>query len=164
MPSAVGNILARWQTSLNSSTCTPLEFYDRVQRLLTNRELPEIKFSYVTRNEGGWFSPRRVYLRIRCERLYFDVYAFVAGTSLVVGWWLHLDEPGVADLLAEIPGFGFLIEKTARAVTYYQVDFIEFIERAIHDSILRIVDELSEEAGLESLPQEARAPIWEEIW
>lgn len=163
MVSANGNILARWQTSLENVACSPLEFYDRVHRLLSERELPDLQFSYVTRTEGGWFSPRRVYLRIRYQRLYFDVSAFVAGTSLVVGWWLHLDQPGVLDLLAEIPGIGFLIGKTARAATYYQVDFIEFIERTVHDSILRVVDELSEEAGLESLPAEARAPVWEEI-
>jgi hypothetical protein len=164
MAMADGNILARWQTSLETSACSPLEFYDRVQRSLSERELPDLRFSHITRNEKGWFSSRRVYLRIRYQRLYFDVSAFVAGTSLVVGWWLHLEQPGIADLLAEIPGFGFLIEKTARAATYYQADFIEFVQRAIHDSILRVVDELSEDDDLEYLPAEARVPVWEDIW
>ena len=126
--------------------------------------MPDLRFSHVTRNEKGWFSSRRVYLRIRYQRLYSDVYAFVAGRSLVVGWWLHLEQLSIADLLAEIPVFGFLIEKTARASTYYQADFLEFVQRAIHDSILRVVDEVSEDADLEYLPAEARDPVWEEIW
>lgn len=96
--------------------------------------------------------------------MYFDISAFVVGSSLIVGWWLHEDSPGVADLFAEVPGLGFLMEKTTRAVSYYMVDFIEHFQRTIHESILRIVDELSEVTGLEPMTDEARQPIWEEIW
>lgn len=164
MPNSGENILARWQTALENGACSPLEFYERIENSLTERELPNLRFSQVTRNEGGWHSPKRVYLRIRCRRLFFDVSAYVVGSSLIVGWWLHEDASGVTELLAEIPGVGFLIDKTTRAATYYTVDFIEYFERAVHASILRILDELSEANGLAVLPEEARAPVWEEIW
>lgn len=163
MPNPDGNILARWQTTLEGVACSPLEFYEMVENSLMECELPNLQFSRITRNEGGWFSPRRVYLRIRGERLYFDVSAFVVGNSLIVGWWLHQDSAGVGDLFSEIPVFSFLMEKTTRAATYYRVDFIEFFERAVHNSILRVVDELREENGLAYLPDEARVPVWEEI-
>lgn len=159
-----GQILARWQARLNGVACSSLEFFEIVQASVIAKELPNISFSYVTRREGGWLSPKRVYLRIRYRHLFFDVSAFVVGGSLVVGWWLHEDSHGVADLLAEIPGFGFVLEKTIRAATYYTVDFIDFFQRTIHESILRAIDELSEENGLGILPNEARQPVWEEIW
>lgn len=164
MPKPDGDILARWQTTIETGACSPLEFYDRVENSLTECELPNLRFSRITRSEGGWFSPRRIYLRIRCQRLYFDVSAFVVGNSLIAGWWLHLDSPGVGDLLSELPIFSFLMEKTTRAATYYTVDYVEYIERAAHDSILRVVDQLREENGCGYLPDEARAPVWEEIW
>lgn len=164
MPKTDGNILARWQATLENVACSPLEFYERIENSMLECELPNLRVSHITRNESGWLSPRRVYLRIRCQRLYFDVSAFVGGNSLIVGWWLHEDSPGVSDLFSEIPVFGFLLGKTTRAVTYYQVDFIEYIERAVHASILRILDELAAENGLEHLPAEARVPVREEIW
>jgi hypothetical protein len=164
MSNTSGNILTRWQTSLKNVACSPLEFYELVERSLIESELPNLSFSQITRNEGGWFSPRRVYLRIRYQKLYFDVSAFVGGNALIVGWWLHEDAPGVADLLAELPGFGFLAEKTSRAATYYKVDFIEYFQRAVHASILQVIDRLSEENGLAYLPDKARIPVWEEIW
>lgn len=164
MPNASGNILARWQTSLENIACSPLEFYELVECFLIASELPNLTFSQITRNEGGWFSPRRVYLRIRYQKLYFDVSAFVAGNALIASWWLHEDAPDVTDLLAEIPGFGFLMEKTRRAATYYKVDFIEYFQRTVHASVLQTVDKLSEENGLAYLPDKARVPVWEEIW
>ncbi len=164
MPNPDGNILARWQTSLEMPACSPLEFYETVENSLTEGELPNLLFSRITRNEGGWFSPRRIYLRIRYQRLYFDVSAFVAGNSLIVSWWLHEDFRGVADLLAELPFFSFLIEKTTRAATYYTVDFVEYFQHTVHETILRLVDDLREQNGLVLLPAEERIPVWEEIW
>lgn len=160
-----GNIVARWQATLENAECSPLEFYERVENSLTECELRNLRFSRITRSEGGWFSPGRTYLRIRfCRRLFFDVSAFIVGNAFIVSWWLHEDAPSVADLLAEIPGVGFLLEKTTRAATYYTVDYIEFTERAVHASILRVIDELSEENKLVPLSDEARIPVWEEIW
>lgn len=164
MPDRSGKILARWQTSLETAVCSPLEFYELVENALIESELPDLQFARVSRAEGGWFSPCRIYLRIRYERLFFDVSAFIGGNALIVGWWLHEDAPGIADLLAEIPGFGFFTKRTSRAATYYRVDYMEYFQRTVHASILRLVDEVREENGLPLLPDEARTPVWEEVW
>lgn len=164
MPNKHGNILARWQTTLEMSVCSPLEFYERVETELLASELPNLQFSNITRNEGGWFSPRRTYLRIRYQKLYFDVSAFVGGKFLIVGWWLHLETQGIADLFSELPILGFLLNRLSYSDTYFRVDYLEFFQRSIHDSILRVVDELRGQNGLPLLTAEARIPIWEEIW
>lgn len=162
MAKSDGEILARWQTKLDGVDCSPLEFFELIQALVNEKDLPNISFSFINRREGSWFSPNRMYLRIQCQRLFFDVSAFVVGGSLITGWWLHKQSHGVANLLAEIPGFGFILNKTTHA--YYPVDFFEHFQRTVHESILRAVNELSKENELENLPDEARQPIWEEIW
>lgn len=164
MAASHGQILARWQAKLIGVDCSPMEFFEMVENAVIERELPDVSFSLVMRREGGWFSPRRMYLRIRCRKLYFDVSAFVVGNSLIVGWWLHQALPGVADLFAELPGIGFILRKTTRAATYYAVDFIEYFQRAVHDSILRLIDDLTKENEAAFLPDEARQPVWEELW
>ena len=159
-----GCILARWQTALENAACSPLEFFGRVENAIMEQEIPNLSFSQITRRQGNLFSPRRIYLRIRHQKLYFDVSAFVVGRSLIVGWWLHETQPGVAELLAELPGFGAFMERIIGPATYYSVDYIEYFQRAVHDSVLRVVDELSEENGFAVLPEADRQPIWEEIW
>jgi hypothetical protein len=170
MPRIYGKTLARWTGRVKNTAAgcvSSLEFLERVQNAIIGRDLPNISFSYITRREGGWFSPRRIYLRVRFERLFFDVFGFVIGNEMTTGWWLHEDSPGITDLLAEIPGMGFVLENMVphRSETYYRVDFIESAQRLIHESVLQVIDDLSAESGGQFyLPDEERQPIWEEIW
>lgn len=139
-----GELLSRWQSALDIAACSPLEFYDLVADELASRDLPGLRFSYCQRKEGGWFSPKRRYLRVRFEKLYFDISASVVGKSLVVSWWLHKDLPGVTDLFAEIPGLGMLINRTVRATTYFHVDLIEHLQTTVHSVVVRVLSELSD--------------------
>lgn len=160
-----GKLLARWSGKLDGAAVSPLEFYQMVEAEISESELPDISFSYIWRREGSsFFSPKRIYLRIRHKRLFFDVGAFLAGNSLVVSWWLHEDFPGIADLFAEIPVIGFFIERTTKAATYYSVDRIEFFQKSVHEAVLKVVDQLSEEINAAILPVEEREPVWKEIW
>lgn len=82
----------------------------------------------------------------------------------MVSYWLHIDRYGIIDLLAEIPGIGFLIENAARPATYYTVDSLEHYQREVHEAILHVVDELADTGGGAALLPEERQPIWERIW
>lgn len=157
-------LLARWSGSITDPALSPMEFYDIVEHKITESGIHGISFSTFTRREGGCFSPFRIYLRIRLDEFFFDICAFVSGRSFVVSYWLHIDCFGIVDLLAEIPGIGFLIENTSRPATYYSIDFVEHFQREVHKAILQVVDELSEISGGERLPPEARPPIWEQLW
>lgn len=156
-------LLARWSGSIRDTTCSPLEFYGRLEEEILASGLASIKFSQFRRREGGIFSPLRIYFRIQCERLYFDLCAFIFGRSLVVSYWLHVERYGVVDLLEEIPGVGFLIESTIRPATYYSVDVIEHFQHEVHGAVMHVIDELSVNDGAR-LPPDARQPIWEQIW
>ena len=159
-----GQILARWRASLHDVDCTPLEFFALVREGVEASELPGLSFSEITRAEGGLFSPGRIYFRIRCDRLFFDISAFVAGRALAISYWLHEDLPGVRELFSEIPPLGFLIESVIKPATYYKVDLLETFQHAVHDAIIGIFDELSQRNGAPLLPDDLRQPIWEEVW
>lgn len=163
MAEAEGLILARWAGKLSCAAVSPLEFYELVEAAIVEIELPGISFSRITRREGGWFSPERIYLRVRYKRLFFDICAFIAGNALVISWWLEQDSPGITDLLAEIPFIRFFIERTSGAATYYSVDSVEFVQRSIHEAILSVIDMMSKENNLTFLSHDEREPAWEEI-
>ena len=53
--------------------CSPSEFYDGIEQELKVRELPGLFIERIEHKEGGVLSAKRVYLRMRRERLVFDV-------------------------------------------------------------------------------------------
>ena len=165
MPNTDGTILSRWHTTLENVICSPLEFYESVMNSIEQKGIPNITFTNITRREGGWFSSHsRIYLRIRQNRLFFDVCAFPVGTSFVVSSWLQEDLPGAVDLLAEIPVLGYVLENTLLANSFYTVDFVEYYQRSIHNSVLQIIDDLTDDFELERIPNEARQPILTEFF
>ena len=147
-----------------AGVCTPLEFYARVHEKLSGTEFNGLRFSQVTRRERGIFSARRIYLRIRRDHLFFDLSAFLAGRRLNISYWFHCDFPDVAALFAEVPGLRFAIDAITGPSTYYRIDLLEAFQHAVHDCILSVVDELGEAGGDAMLADDARAPVWEELW
>ncbi len=157
-------ILARWRVQMPNLPCSPLDFLHLVQSAVDETLFPDVEFSNVLRREGAFFSPDRIYLRIRHHRLYFDVSALVAGRCLSVAYWLHEDPPGLRELFSEIPGVGAVITHVLDRPTYYRVDLIETFQHSVHDAILGVWDRLAEETRNPLLPPDERQPIWEEIW
>ncbi len=164
MPTKDHPILARWRAQLAGINCSPLAFFALVQDAISEAAFPQVEFSDVVHREGGLFTADRIYLRVRHRDMYFDVSAFVAGRYLVVGYWLLQDPPGVRDLLAEIPGIAFVVDRAIVPATYYAVDAIEAFQHAVHDAILRVCDDLSNWHNTSLLTEEQRQPIWEDIW
>lgn len=164
MPTDDAPILARWRAQLHDVACSPLDFLDLVQTAVQETLFPGIEFSTIVRREGSFLSADRIYLRIRHDRLYFDVSAFVAGRNLSVSYWLHEDPPSLTDLFSEIPGLGAVLTHVLDRATYYRVDAIETMQHVVHDAILSVCDRLAAEARNPVLPNPERQAIWEAIW
>lgn len=155
MPQEV--LLTRWTSVLSHPQISPLEFYALVAERTAASEISKLKFSYFARREGGWFSARRIYLKISHGQLFFDLCAFRHADLLVLSYWLHRKKGGIIELLMEVPPARFIIERTIRTATYFDVDYIEFVQRTIHNSILEVVNELTVERDQVFLPAEADA-------
>lgn len=57
------------------------EFYAAIEAELTAKQIPDLTITRELFAEGGLFSPKREYLRMRRERLVFDICASPFGTS-----------------------------------------------------------------------------------
>ena len=74
-------VLKHWYVlHLDFDTITS-EFYDAIEYDLRTRELTGLEISRIEYAEGGMLSAKREYLRMRRERLVFDVCAAPFGTS-----------------------------------------------------------------------------------
>ena len=75
-----------WYVPLLDFRISTQEFYSAVEEELKERNLPDLEIARVEFAEGGLLSARRQYLRLRRERLVFDICSAPFGTS----WFFSL--------------------------------------------------------------------------
>ena len=75
-----------WYVPLLDFRISTQEFYSAVEQELQERKVPDLEISRVEFGEGGLLSARRQYLRLRRERLVFDICSAPFGTS----WFFSL--------------------------------------------------------------------------
>ena len=108
-----------WHVLIPDFETSTSEFYRVIREALDERRLPDIEVSEMDMPDGGIFSTRRRYLRIRKERLIFDVCSAPFGTSwffscrfgeipLRLRWWECLIMAGllVGILMLHVDVFG----------------------------------------------------------
>jgi hypothetical protein len=70
-----------WYVSLENVQFVSGDFYQMIEKELVARKVPGLEMSRVEFSEGGLLSDKREYLRLRRERLVFDICAAPFGTS-----------------------------------------------------------------------------------
>lgn len=75
------HLINHWFVLLDDFSASTTEFYDTITRELDSQRMPGLEISTVEIPEGGSLSNSRVYLRMRRERLFFDVCSAPFGTS-----------------------------------------------------------------------------------
>lgn len=160
----IDNLIAHWNTTLHDVGLRPSAFYEMVEQEISMRRFAGMRLTSVYWREGGWFSARREYLRIVWRQLVFDICGFPLGDSFSVSWWLGTNEQSVRNLFLEIPLLGSLIEAGLSPATYYEVDSESVFQNGIHNSVLRVIDVLTDQNHLPRLDELAREPIMAEFY
>lgn len=81
------HLLHYWPELIDGMRFSTKDFYDRMDAALQTRSIPELNVSRVDIKEGGPMTPRREYLRLRRERLVFDICAMPFGSGFYVSEW-----------------------------------------------------------------------------
>ncbi len=76
-----GEELNHWIASAEGFNYSPKTFYEEFQARLDERKVPDLTVEQIEFAEGGLLSDKRTYLRIRRERLLFDICAAPFGTG-----------------------------------------------------------------------------------
>lgn len=75
-----------WYVPLLDFRISTRDFYAAVEKELQERKVPDLEVSRIVFAEGGFLSAQRQYLRLRRERLVFDICSAPFGTS----WFFSL--------------------------------------------------------------------------
>ena len=74
-------VIEHWYSAVDNFEFASNDFYQRIEQELAARKVPDLEISRVQFSEGGLLSGKREYLRLRRERLVFDICAAPFGTS-----------------------------------------------------------------------------------
>jgi len=74
-------VLNHWYAPVDNFQFVTADFYQMIEKHLTDRKVPSLDISRVELSEGGLLSAKREYLRLRRERLVFDICAAPFGSG-----------------------------------------------------------------------------------
>lgn len=159
----VVNLLAHWNT-ISPVQISPLTFYATVEDAIARRNLPGVITSRVFWQQGAWLSARRQYLRVRRQRLAFDICGIPLGDSFQVSWWLSEIAPGPMGLFFEISVLGPFLERMISPVTFYQVDTTVHFQHSVHEAVLQVIDAMNKTQGTRQISHQPRQPIMSDFY
>ncbi|MEM8484442.1 MAG: hypothetical protein AAF564_02780 [Bacteroidota bacterium] len=165
-PRKVTHALDSWNTVLANIQISPGEYYTLISDAVTSRRLANVKITTFYTKQGGLFSPKRKYLRLRRGRHVLDISCIPYGRDTLVSWWLGLSFPGILGFITRRRFIGkpfvWLIGKFIKPATYYRIDTARAFKKVIETVISEVHKELTSADAFLSL-DEAQKPILLEL-
>jgi hypothetical protein len=86
---------AHWAQLIEHLQASPQDFYAAIEKALGEREIPEARITRKLWPEGGIFSARREYLRVKRRRHRIDICGAPFGTGFFSSSWLISGWPNI---------------------------------------------------------------------
>ena len=163
MPKKESIPFARWHHLTEDMKESSQKFYAECEQTVLNRNIDGIKVSRVDYKEGGIFSAKREYLRVRWKTYIFDICAAPFGNGFFVSWWLGQTPTPIMALIYMIPLIGPLLVRAFKPETYYQLDTTSMFQESIHHAVLEVLEQNNKACGLRSLSELERKPIMQDL-
>ena len=160
---SLSTVISHWYNSVENLQASPMDFYASLEKAINKRNLPDITISRKDWKEGGMFSAKREYFRIKRKEHVFDICGAPFGNGFFFSWWLAEIPSGLMAVLSEIPWVGLFFMVFIKPATYYKIDTALMFQQAIHTAVLDVVDEMTSSRGLRTLSELERKPIMREF-
>jgi hypothetical protein len=152
-------VFSNWYYSVQGISITPSDFYSELEQRLASRQIPKCNITSYEWREGGFFSGSRLYLRVRRQKLLFDICGAPFGTTFFFSWWLSAKRSAFVELLLKIPIVQLLCLPFLRPPSFYEIDTAMVYQDTVHGAVLEAVEHLTKAGGLHPLTDAERKPI-----
>jgi len=157
-------VISHWHHLIEGLHDSPQRFYGSLEGAITRRQIPGTELSRIDYREGGIFSAKREYLRVRRNEYVFDICAAPFGNSFFVSWWLGELMGCLWGFFAMIPVLGAIMMRTLRPETYYRLDTALMFQELVRSAVLEVVDEIMKAKGIRALSEFERKPILSDLF
>ena len=152
-------ILSHWYHSIEGLQESPQKFYNNLVEAISKRKLPDIDISRIDYREGGVFSAKRTYLRVRRKEHIFDICAAPFGSGFFFSWWLGEKVSLFWSLVILIPFLGMRLMSTFRPQTYFRYDTALMFQQSISSAVHEVIEVITKAKGLRALSELEKKPI-----
>jgi len=157
-------ILSHWHHSIENLQESPQKFYNSLVEAISQRQIPGIDISRIDYREGGVFSAKRTYLRVKRKEHIFDICAAPFGSGFFFSWWLGEKISLFWSLIMAIPFLGIPLMAAFRPQTYFRHDTALMFQDSISSAVHEVIDGITKAKGLRTLSELERKPIMSDFF
>ncbi len=150
--------ISNWNHLFDEFQFSAQEFYKSVEAEIKRRDLPDVKTKTISLSEGGLLSKNRLYLEVKRKDYIFHICAAPFGTGFFISWWLREKMSFWQELLLKIPWVGEMIVKRMQYKPYYVLDTANMFRSSVHQSIMNVIDTITQPKGIKALSELERKP------
>lgn len=155
---------SNWNQLIDGFNFSSEEFYKRLKQELYSHGIKNVNTHFVFLEEGGMFSRRRTYLRVNWKGLQYDICAAPFGNGFFISWWLMYNNSFWKIVMAKIPFVGGWLVRKWFPVTYYKIDSASMFMSYAHESVLKVIEDITNDSGVKALSADQRKPILNNIF
>lgn len=131
------------------------QFYSSIEIRLKAHQIPRIKgMRTILKAQGGWFSKRRSYLKIKDRRFQIYVCSFPYGTSTVFSWRMVPKISVLRWILLKIPVINMVFGRMYLKETFFRSDAQYASLTLVNDCVEEEIKKLTESKGVRLQPKE----------
>ncbi len=158
------NYHSRWNTLIDNFEYSPKEFYSRLKTELESHGITRISINEKYIKEGGAMSHSRMYLRATWKDYQYDICGAKFGHGFFVSWWLLYKDSIWKILISKIPFVGSWLAQKLFPVTYYRIDTASMFMSYAQSSVLKVIDDITNDKGIRTLSEDQRKPILNDVF
>lgn len=155
---------SNWNTLIDKFDYSSKEFYALLRKELESRGVENISYSSEAHWQGSLVSSRRLYLRVKWKGYYYDCCCAPYGNGTFFSWWLLIEETRAEKMIARIPFVGGRLKNILFPMTYYRADTISMFMTYAQNSVLKVIDDITKDSGVRSIPSDERKPIMRDVF
>lgn len=155
---------SHWNTLIDNFKFSSKEFYSLLVTELKAHGIQNMKFHEVKLREGGWFTPKRIYLRVRWKDVEYYICASPFAHGFYISWWLFARKTFFQKVVSRVPFIGGFLERKFYPATFHTVDTSSMFMTYAQNSVLKIIDEITKEQGIKGLSELERKPIMKDLF
>ncbi len=155
---------SHWNTLIDDFEFSTESFYKHLKKELLSHGISGISSKSVSLPEGNFFSSRRRYLRILWKDYQYDICAAPFGDGFFVSWWLKYKTSIGQILINLIPFIGGWLVRKIFPITYYKIDTASMFQTYCHQSVLKVIDDITRDTRVRVMTEDERKPILKDIF
>lgn len=154
---------SNWNTLLDNFSHSTEDFYELLKQELSNRGIKNLRIINKSLNQDSIGYVKRKYLLITWKDYDYYVCAASFGKGFFVSWHLVYKDSPFQMFIAKTPFIGNWLVDKLFAMTFYQRDTASMFMTYTHQSVLKVIENITKEQGVRLTEQEKK-PILNNIF